>query len=91
MFANYPRNNSIDRLEAIGLRRRDLRPSGDRHRPEDRVVAPGWVSDSGRELVDFAAFYIVAKLVWQGTVDQAYQFAEAPRDPARRRRAGTTV
>ena len=30
----------------------------------------------GRELVDFAAFYITAKLVWLGTVDQAYQFAK---------------
>lgn len=30
----------------------------------------------GRELIDFAAFYITAKLVWQGTVDQAYQFAK---------------
>ncbi|MDH2385651.1 glycosyltransferase family 87 protein [Bradyrhizobium sp. CER78] len=30
----------------------------------------------GRDLVDFNAFYITAKLVWLGTVDQAYQFAK---------------
>ncbi|UGY27945.1 DUF2029 domain-containing protein [Bradyrhizobium septentrionale] len=30
----------------------------------------------GRELVDFAAFYITAKLVWLGDMDQAYQFAK---------------
>ncbi|WFU55704.1 glycosyltransferase family 87 protein [Bradyrhizobium pachyrhizi] len=30
----------------------------------------------GRELVDFAAFYITAKLVWLGDLDQAYQFAK---------------
>jgi hypothetical protein len=30
----------------------------------------------GRELVDFAAFYITSKLVWLGDLDQAYQFAK---------------
>lgn len=44
------------------------------------VLKTAWFSRLGlgqdRELVDFDAFYIVAKLVWQGTVDQAYQFAK---------------
>ena len=44
------------------------------------VLKTAWFARLGlgqhRELVDFDAFYIVAKLVWQGTVDQAYQFAK---------------
>ncbi|WP_050424593.1 glycosyltransferase family 87 protein [Bradyrhizobium tropiciagri] len=43
------------------------------------VVKAVWFAQvglgQGRELIDFTAFYITAKLVWLGTVDQAYQFA----------------
>ncbi|MCC8981905.1 DUF2029 domain-containing protein [Bradyrhizobium sp. 10BB] len=44
------------------------------------LLKAAWFSRLGlgqdRELVDFDAFYIVAKLVWHGTVEQAYQFAK---------------
>ncbi|WP_163161144.1 hypothetical protein [Bradyrhizobium uaiense] len=44
------------------------------------LLKAAWFSRLGlgqdRDPVDFDAFYIVARLVWQGTVDQAYHFAK---------------